>query len=85
MTELATMEQGLRTESALEDGVESTRQIVSFRLADEEYGVDIMHVQEVILIGQITEMPKVPKYVRGLINLRGHVIRRRIHKTQGNI
>ncbi len=51
-----------------------TTQIVSFRLANEEYGVDIMRVQEVILLGQITEMPEVPDYIRGLINLRGHVI-----------
>ena len=49
-------------------------QLVSFRLANEEYGVDIMHVQEIILIGQITEMANVPEYIRGLINLRGHVI-----------
>ena len=49
-------------------------QIVSFRLANEEYGVDIMHVQEIILIGQITQMPQVPEFVCGLINLRGHVI-----------
>ena len=49
-------------------------QIVSFRIATEEYGVNIMHVQEIILIGQITEMPQVPEYVLGLINLRGHVI-----------
>ena len=47
---------------------------MSFRLANEEYGVNIMHVQEIILIGQITQMPQVPEYVRGLINLRGHVI-----------
>ena len=53
---------------------ERLSQIVSFRLAREEYGVDIMHVQEIILIGQVTEMPQVPDYVRGLINLRGHVI-----------
>jgi len=53
---------------------QGTSQIVSFRLANEEYGVNIMHVQEIILIGQITEMPQVPEYVRGLINLRGHVI-----------
>ena len=53
---------------------EGLSQIVSFRLAREEYGVDIMHVQEIILIGQVTEMPQVPDYVRGLINLRGHVI-----------
>lgn len=49
-------------------------QIVSFRLADEEYGLDIMGVQEIILMGEITEIPEVPDYVRGLINLRGKVI-----------
>ncbi len=49
-------------------------QIVSFRLANEEYGIDIMNVQEIILVGQVTEMPQVPGYLRGLINLRGHVI-----------
>ena len=49
-------------------------QIVSFRLANEEYGVNIMNVQEIILIGRMTEMPQVPESVCGLINLRGHVI-----------
>ncbi len=49
-------------------------QIVSFRLAEEEYGLDIMKVQEIILIGEITQMPQSPDFVRGLINLRGHVI-----------
>jgi len=49
-------------------------QIVGFRLANEEYGVDIMRVQEIILPGQITKIPEVPEYICGLINLRGHVI-----------
>lgn len=49
-------------------------QLVSFRLDKEEYGVDIMRVQEIILMGQITKMPEVPDFVRGLINLRGSVI-----------
>ncbi len=53
---------------------ESTNQIVGFRLANEEYGVDIMRVQEIILPGEITQMPEVPDYICGLINLRGHVI-----------
>ena len=53
------------------DGVS---QIVSFRLADEEYGVDIMRAQEIIMMGQITRMPEVPDFICGLINLRGHVI-----------
>jgi purine-binding chemotaxis protein CheW len=60
------------------------QQIVSFRLADEEYGVDIMRAQEIIMMGQITRLPEVPDYVCGLINLRGHVIpivdlRKRFH------
>ncbi|NOS99861.1 MAG: purine-binding chemotaxis protein CheW [Phycisphaerales bacterium] len=49
-------------------------QIVGFRLADEEYGVDIMRVQEIILLGEITKIPEVPDFICGLINLRGHVI-----------
>ncbi|MCB9856697.1 MAG: chemotaxis protein CheW [Phycisphaerales bacterium] len=53
---------------------EATNQIVGFRLANEEYGVDIMRVQEIILPGEITQMPEVPDYICGLINLRGHVI-----------
>ena len=53
---------------------EATSQIVSFRLGAELYGVDIMHVQEIILIGPVTPMPSVPDYIRGLTNLRGSVI-----------
>ena len=49
-----------------EDGAVS--QIVSFRLGKEVYGVDVMQVQEIILLGQITEMPNVPECVCGLIN-----------------
>ena len=49
-------------------------QVVSFRLGKEEYALDIMRVQEIILLGEITEIPEVPSYIRGLINLRGQVI-----------
>ncbi|MFQ5461645.1 MAG: chemotaxis protein CheW [Phycisphaerae bacterium] len=49
-------------------------QVVSFRLANEEYGLDIMKVREIILMGEITQVPEVPEYVCGLINLRGKVI-----------
>lgn len=52
----------------------SISQVVSFRLANEEYGLDIMTVQEIILMGNITEIPEVPAFIRGLINLRGKVI-----------
>lgn len=49
-------------------------QIVSFRLANEEYAVDIMCAREIIMVSPITRIPEVPDYVRGLINLRGQVI-----------
>ena len=49
-------------------------QVVSFRLGEEEYGVNIMTVQEIILVGCITQVPEVPEHVLGVINLRGNVI-----------
>ena len=56
------------------DGSDRTLQLVSFRLADEEYGIEISKVREIILVGEITEVPQTPPYVKGLINLRSTVI-----------
>ncbi|MDA7952132.1 MAG: chemotaxis protein CheW [Pirellulaceae bacterium] len=53
---------------------QNTLQLVSFQLADEEYGVEIMKVQEIILMGEITRVPQTPAYIKGLINLRSTVI-----------
>ena len=49
-------------------------QLVSFRLAKEEYGVEITKIREIILMGDITQIPQTPHYVNGLINLRSTVI-----------
>lgn len=49
-------------------------QLVSFQLAQEEYGIEITKVQEIILMGEITRVPQTPKYIKGLINLRSTVI-----------
>jgi len=49
-------------------------QLVSFRLAQEEYGIEITRVQEIILMGEITRVPQTPPYIKGLINLRSSVI-----------
>jgi len=49
-------------------------QLVSFRLAGEEYGIEIIKVREIILMGEITAIPETPDYVKGLINLRGTVV-----------
>ena len=49
-------------------------QLVSFMLADEEYGVEVLKVREIIRMPTITKMPNTPPYVEGVINLRGKVI-----------
>lgn len=51
-----------------------TMQLVSFRLVQEEYGIEITKVQEIILMGEITRVPQTPAYIKGLINLRSTVI-----------
>lgn len=53
---------------------EGSLQMVSFRLAEEEYGIEINKVREIILVGEITQVPETPPYVKGLINLRSTVI-----------
>lgn len=49
-------------------------QLVSFMLADEEYGVEVLKVREIIRMPTITKMPNAPQHVEGIINLRGKVI-----------
>ncbi len=53
---------------------ETSRQLVSFRIAEEEYGIEISKVREIILLSEITSIPRTPEYVQGLINLRSTVI-----------
>jgi len=49
-------------------------QMVSFAVGGEDYGIGIQTVKEVIKIKNITQLPKTPSFVRGVINLRGDVI-----------
>lgn len=49
-------------------------QLVSFNLDNEEYGVDVLKVREIIRMPSITRVPNTPHYVEGVINLRGKVI-----------
>ena len=48
--------------------------MVSFKLHEEEYGVEVLTVREIIRLPEITKMPNTPYYVEGIINLRGRVI-----------
>jgi len=47
---------------------------LTFRVAEEEYGLEILKVQEIIQMQAVTKVPRTPEYVRGVINLRGKVI-----------
>jgi purine-binding chemotaxis protein CheW len=47
---------------------------LTFKLAEEEYGLEILKVQEIIQMQAVTRVPRTPEYVRGVINLRGKVI-----------
>lgn len=44
------------------------------KIGDEIFGIDIQHVTDIIELQRITEVPDMPQYVRGVINLRGNVI-----------
>lgn len=49
-------------------------QLVSFTMDHEEFGVDILLVQEIIRMIDITQVPNSPVFVEGVVNLRGRVI-----------
>src|SRR5271157_3292001 len=50
------------------------KQLISFTVGTEEYGLELLRVKEVIRMRQITWLPKAPACVKGIINLRGDVI-----------
>ena len=61
----------------LGDGKETNNlggKYLTFFLVGEEYGLEILKVQEIIGIMDVTPVPRTPKYIRGVINLRGKVI-----------
>jgi len=50
------------------------QQYLTFFLEDEEYAVNIQRVKEIIEYTTVTKVPKVPQWIRGVINLRGNVV-----------
>jgi purine-binding chemotaxis protein CheW len=70
MTELANREEVVASEKLTEDYIH----LVVAGLADEEYGIPITKVQEIIKIPGITRIPNISEYIEGVINLRGKII-----------
>ncbi len=65
MTEQGTIDVSQRTKAG---------KYLTFALAEEEYGLEILRVREIIGMMEITAVPRTPEYVKGVINLRGKVI-----------
>lgn len=55
-------------------GEADTFQIITFGLGNDECGVNILKIQEIIRMVEITKVPRAPEFVEGVINLRGKVI-----------
>jgi purine-binding chemotaxis protein CheW len=53
---------------------EATEHLATFFLGREEYGVDVRLVQEIIRVSEITQVPRAPDFIKGVINLRGRII-----------
>lgn len=68
------MNMGKILENTFEDTDGQGGQYLTFILADEEYGVEILRVQEIRGWTKVTPMPNQPSYLRGVINLRGNIV-----------
>ena len=55
-------------------GAQELLQLVSFKIGNEEFGLDILRVQEIIRVQELTRVPNSPDFMDGVINLRGKVI-----------
>lgn len=55
-------------------GTSDTTQYIVVRLGEEQYGIDIKYIDNIVRMQHITRVPKVPEYLKGVINLRGEVI-----------
>ena len=53
---------------------EASRQVLSFRLEDEIYAVDILRVREIRGFAAVTKMPEAPAHMLGVLNLRGSIV-----------
>ena len=66
--------QELEQEEMIEELLFAGGKYLSFFLGEEEYAIEILKVQEIIGLMPITPVPKMPPYVRGVLNLRGKII-----------
>ncbi|MFW5787324.1 MAG: chemotaxis protein CheW [Halanaerobiales bacterium] len=61
-------------DKVLQDEVTSEEQYLTFQIASEDYGIELIQSKEVIKVPQITNVPHTEDYVLGVINLRGQIV-----------
>lgn len=64
----------MNTDIIKEKGSIKFMQVVCFKLEEEEYAFDILHIKEVIHLNRITYIPQMPEFVIGVINIRGTIV-----------
>ena len=74
MGEVMTMDEQRRLESLNRPIEHDTTQYIVTQLGEEQYGIDIKYISNIVRMQKITRVPKVVKYIKGVINLRGEVI-----------
>jgi purine-binding chemotaxis protein CheW len=77
-------------QAAVHDMASLAGKYMTFKLAGEDYGLEILKVRELIGLLEITRVPGAPEHVRGVVNLRGKVIpvvdlRAKLHMTGGGV
>ena len=71
---LAVMSSSIGSTRVVEQVENHDLSIVVFRLGDESFGMRLHEVREIIMVGQITPVPRAPAFVEGVLNLRGEVM-----------
>lgn len=74
MDEVKVMDEQKRAESLNRPREYDTTQYIVTQLGDEQFGIDIKLISNIVRMQKITRVPKVAPYIKGVINLRGEVI-----------
>ena len=74
MDEVKIMDEKKRNVSLNRPVEHDTTQFIVTQLGGEQYGIDIKYISNIIRMSKITRVPKVPNYIKGVINVRGVVI-----------
>lgn len=63
-----------QSQAAVKDAAQERNQYLTFMLGGEIFAIGILHIKEIIEYGQLTSVPMMPGFIRGVINLRGAVV-----------